>query len=227
MNLFPELKKRYSHDHLNAREAQRLAEFIAFGPVVFQTARIILKWGILDIIRDSDYGLTIREVAQQANISLYAAKCLMEAALCIGILIVDPETDRFTISKTGWFLINDPAVRVNIDFNHDVNYEGWFHLEDSLKEGKPSGLKHFGDWPTVYEGLSSLPEHVRKSWFGFDHFYSDSSFPEALEIVFKKNNTRSLFDVGGNTGKWALQCVSYDKDVEVTILDLPQQIKLM
>lgn len=227
MNLFPELKKRYSHDHLNAREAQRLAEFIAFGPVVFQTARIILKWGILDIIRDSDYGLTIREVAQQANISLYAAKCLMEAALCIGILIVDPETDRFTISKTGWFLINDPAVRVNIDFNHDVNYEGWFHLEDSLKEGKPSGLKHFGDWPTVYEGLSSLPEHVRKSWFGFDHFYSDSSFPEALEIVFKKNNTRSLFDVGGNTGKWALQCVLYDKDVEVTILDLPQQIKLM
>ncbi|ROS80581.1 SAM-dependent methyltransferase [Muribaculaceae bacterium Isolate-042 (Harlan)] len=227
MNLFPELKKRYSGDNLNAREAQRLAEFIAFGPVVFQTARILLKWGILDIIRDSDNGMTIDEVAKHTNISIYAAKCLMEAALCIGILFIDPETDRFRISKTGWFLINDPAVRVNIDFNHDVNYEGWFHLEESLKERKPAGLKHFGDWPTVYEGLSSLPEQVQKSWFGFDHFYSDSSFPEALEIVFKKNMTRSLYDVGGNTGKWALQCVSFDKDVEVTILDLPQQIKLM
>lgn len=43
MNLFPELKKRYSGDNLNAREAQRLAEFIAFGPVVFQTARILLN----------------------------------------------------------------------------------------------------------------------------------------------------------------------------------------
>ena len=124
-------------------------------------------------------------------------------------------------------MLNDPATRVNIDFNHDVNYEGWFYLEESLLKGKPEGLKHFGDWPTVYEGLSSLPKDVQKSWFGFDHFYSDSSFPEALEIIFKKNHTRTLFDVGGNTGKWALQCVGYDENVNVTILDLPQQIGMM
>lgn len=227
MNLSPELEKRYTKDNLNAREAQRLAEFIAFGPVIFQTARIMLKWGIMDMLRDSEDGLTIKEVANSANISLYSAKCLIEASLCMGIILIDQETDRFKISKTGWFLINDPAVRVNIDFNHDVNYEGWFHLEEALRDGKPAGLKHFGNWPTVYEGLSSLPEQVQKSWFGFDHFYSDSSFPEALEIVFKKNQTTSLYDVGGNTGKWALQCVSFDKDVQVTILDLPQQIKLM
>ena len=67
MNLFPELKKRYSGDNLNAREAQRLAEFIAFGPVVFQTARILLKWGILDIIRDSDNGMTIDEDGREQS----------------------------------------------------------------------------------------------------------------------------------------------------------------
>lgn len=38
---------------------------------------------------------------------------------------------------------------------------------------------------------------------------------------------KSLYDVGGNTGKWALQCIAYNKDVEVTILDLPQQISMM
>ena len=59
--------------------------------------------------------------------------------------------------KVGWFLLNDPATKVNIDFNHDVNYIGWFNLEESLINGKPEGLKHFGPWPTVYEGLSSLP----------------------------------------------------------------------
>ena len=36
-----------------------------------------------------------------------------------------------------------------------------------------------------------------------------------------------MYDVGGNTGKWALQCVGYDEEVEVTILDLPQQIGMM
>ena len=227
MNLSPALRKCYTDEQLSAREAQRLAEFIAWGPVVFQASRLMVKWGILDLLRDADEGLTRQEICTQTGLSDYAVKCLLEASLCIGTILVDPETDRFLLSKTGWFLLNDPATRVNIDFNHDVNYEGWFHLEESLKNGKPEGLRHFGPWPTVYEGLSSLPEQVQKSWFGFDHFYSDSSFPEALKIIFDEHHVRSLYDVGGNTGKWALQCVGYNPEVEVMILDLSQQIAMM
>ncbi|MBJ2192885.1 MAG: class I SAM-dependent methyltransferase [Muribaculaceae bacterium] len=226
MNLFPELKKKYTKETMNAREAQRLAEFIAFGPVIFQTARIMLSNGIMDMLRDSDNGMTIEEIAEKAELSVYAAKCLLEASLCIGLVLVDDQTDRFRISKTGWFLLNDPATRVNINFNHDVNYLGWFSLEEALKEGKPAGLKTLGDWSTVYEGLSSLPPHIRKSWFDFDHFYSDNSFDQALEIVFS-DKPRTLLDVGGNTGRWALRCVAHDPEVRVTILDLPQQIGLM
>ena len=227
MNLFPALEKAYTQEHLSAREAQRLAEFIAWGPVVFQASRLMVKFGILEAIRNADEGMTRQELVELTGLSDYAVKCLLEASLCIGTVLVDKDTERYTLSKTGWFLLNDPATRVNIDFNHDVNYEGWFHLEESLRNGKPEGLKHFGPWPTVYEGLSSLPKQVQDSWFGFDHFYSDSSFPEALKIIFDEHHVKSLYDVGGNTGKWALQCVGYDPDVQVTILDLPQQIKMM
>ena len=227
MNLSPALEKAYTKDQLSAREAQRLAEFIAWGPVVFQASRLMVKFGILQMILDSKDGLTRAEIVEATGLSDYAVKCLLEASLCIGTLLVDPATDKFTISKTGWFVLNDPATRVNIDFNHDVNYEGWFHLEEALKEGRPAGLEHFGSWPTIYEGLSQLPPQVQKSWFGFDHFYSDSSFPEALKIIFDEHHVKSLYDVGGNTGKWALQCVGYNKEVEVTILDLPQQIGMM
>jgi hypothetical protein len=227
MNLSAALQKRYTEERLTAREAQRLAEFIAWGPAVFQASRLMVKWGILDLLRDADEGLTRQEIAARTGLTDYAVKCLTEASLCIGTILVNPETDRFELSKTGWFLLNDPATRVNMDFNHDVNYEGWFHLEEALKNGRPEGLKHFGPWTTIYEGLSSLPEQVQKSWFGFDHFYSDSSFPEALKIIFDEHHVKSLYDVGGNTGKWALRCVGYDRDVEVTILDLPQQIRMM
>lgn len=227
MHLFPALQKAYTKESLSAREAQAKAEFIAWGPIVFQASRLMIKFGILDMLRDSDKGMTRNEICEETGLSDYAVKCLLEASLCIGTVLVDTESERFTLSKTGWFLLNDPATRVNIDFNHDVNYEGWFKLEESLIKGQPEGLRHFGSWPTVYEALSELPSDVQKSWFGFDHFYSDSSFPEALEIIFKKHETRSLYDVGGNTGKWALQCVGYDPNVEVTILDLPQQIGLM
>ena len=227
MKLNPALEKRYSSEQLSAREAQRLAEFIAWGPVVFQASRLMLKFGILEMLRDSDEGLTREEIRERTGLSDYAVKCLTEASLSIGTVLIDTETDRYTISKTGWFLLTDPATRVNIDFNHDVNYEGWFRLEESLRNGKPEGLKHFGPWPTIYEGLSELPEQVQRSWFAFDHFYSDSAFPQALEITFREHRTRSLYDVGGNTGKWALQCVGFDKEVEVTVLDLPQQIGMM
>lgn len=227
MKLFPDLEKRYTKEQYPTLEAQRLAEFIAWGPVVFQASRLMVKYGILELIGESKEGLTREEIVAITGLSDYAVKCLLEASLCIGTIMVDMETDRYSMSKTGWFLLNDPATRVNLDFNHDVNYEGLFHLDEALKEGRPAGLKHFGDWPTLYEGLSSLPDQVKQSWFAFDHFYSDSSFPEALKVIFDEHHVQSLYDVGGNTGKWALQCVAYDPTVEVTILDLPQQIEMM
>ncbi len=224
MNLFPNIEKAYTKDRLNARDAQRLAQFIAFGPIVFQASRLMLKFGILEALRDNP--LTLEEVAGKAGISIYAAKVLLEASLSIGTVVVDTETDKFSITKTGWFLLTDPSTRVNIDFNHDVNYEGFFHLEEALREGRPAGLEHFGNWPTIYEGLSSLPPQVQKSWFGFDHFYSDHSFLQALEIIFSFKPLR-IMDVGGNTGRFAQRAVAFNEEVKVTIVDLPQQIGLM
>ena len=49
MHLSESVRKQYTTEHLSAREAQRNAEFIAFGPIIFQVARIMVKWGILDI----------------------------------------------------------------------------------------------------------------------------------------------------------------------------------
>ena len=259
MNLFKSESDRYTEEHLSAREAQRLAEYIAWGPVIFQVSRLMVKFGILEALRDSLDGLTLKEIQQKillrntsaedqqdasSNLPLseYALKILLEASLSAGTVLIDKTTDKYCLSKTGWFLLNDPATRVNIDFNHNVNYRGMFYLEEALKEGKPAGLKTLGNWPTIYEGLSQLDKQVQDSWFGFDHFYSDHSFDEALKIIFGKKDLSEpvsssdsapvdkplrLMDVGGNTGRFALRCVDYDKNVNVTIVDLPGQIGMM
>jgi len=224
MNLFPALQKRYSKEQMTALEAQRLAHEISFGPIVFQVSRLMIKFGILQMLIDSEKGLTLNEITEKTKLSKYACQCLLESSLTIGTVLY--QDGRFTCSKAGWFLLNDTLVKVDMDFNHDVNYLGWFHLEEALLNGNPEGLKVFGNWSTIYEGLSQLPEQVQKSWFGFDHYYSDQSFDEALQIVFE-NKPKTLLDVGGNTGRWALRCVDYNADVQVTIMDLPQQIGLM
>jgi ubiquinone/menaquinone biosynthesis C-methylase UbiE len=226
MHLFDNLKKAFSREPYNAQQAQAMAHLYSWGPVVFQVARLMIKYGILDMLNDNREGLTQEEIAEKTGLSIYATKCLLEASLCTHIVLINPETDRYRLGKTGWFLLRDAMIRADIDFNHDVNYEGWFVLDKALEEGKPAGLKHFGDWPTIYEGLSSLPADVQRSWFGFDHYYSDHSFDEALAII-SANKTRNLLDVGGNTGRFAMRCVQYNPTLEVTICDLPQQIGLM
>ena len=226
MKLTPQLEKIYGHEQQTALEAQRRAQEIAFAPVVFQVSRLMLKFGVLRYLSEKRAGATQQEIAAACSLSNYAAQVLLEASLSIGTVLI--KEDRYTLSKAGWFLLNDPMARANLDFNHDVNYLGLFSLEEALKESRPAGLKVFGDWPTIYEGLSSLPDEVQKSWFGFDHFYSDESFDAALKVVFGgERKVRRLLDVGGNTGRWAMQCVSHDKEVEVTIMDLPQQLELM
>lgn len=226
MHLTPTLEKVYGHEQQTALEAQRRAQEIAFAPIVFQVSRLMIKFGILDLIASHRDGITQCEIAQATSLSVYAVQVLLEASLSIGTVIIND--NRYTISKAGWFLLNDPMTKANMDFNHDVNYLGMFNLEEALLTGKPAGLKVFGNWPTIYEGLSSLQEEVQKSWFGFDHFYSDNSFAEALRIVFDSGREiRRLLDVGGNTGRWAMQCVAHNRDVEVMIMDLPQQLEMM
>ncbi|MDR2495827.1 MAG: class I SAM-dependent methyltransferase [Tannerellaceae bacterium] len=224
MKLFPALDKKYSAESRTALDALRAAHEISFGPIVFQVSRLMVKFGILRMLLDSEKGMSLEDVAAKAGLSRYAAQVLLESSLTIGTVLC--REGRFEISKTGWFLLNDPLVRVNTDFNHDVNYLGWFKLEEALLNAKPDGLGVFGSWSTIYEGLSSLPEKVQQSWFAFDHYYSDSSFAEALEIVFAHKPKR-LLDVGGNTGRWAMQCTAHDPDVKVTVMDLPQQLELM
>lgn len=227
MYLHQNLRNLFSEDQYNARQAQQLAYTIAFGPSVFQTARLMLKYGIFQMLEEEKDGLTETEMVEKTGLSVYAVKCLTEASLTMGMLLLDPDTDKFTLSKVGWFLLNDKMLRVDIDFNHDVNYEGWFLLDKALEEGYPAGLAHFGKWPTIYEGLSELPQEVQKSWFGFDHYYSDNSFDEALRLIFENHNVKNLLDVGGNTGRFAERVVAYNEEVEVTICDLPQQLAMM
>lgn len=114
MHLSQALQKIYTKEQQSARDAQRLAEFIAFSPMVFQVSRVMVEKGVLDALRDSDNGLTISEVSQQCGISIYAAKVLLEASLSIGTVIVDPESERFSITKAGWFLITDKRDRKSV-----------------------------------------------------------------------------------------------------------------
>jgi ubiquinone/menaquinone biosynthesis C-methylase UbiE len=211
----------YTKDTRTGLQAKEYAQWIAFAPVVFQATRVLKNLKILEIIQNSrKNGVTLEEISKQANITHYGARVLVEAGLGIGLILNNE--DRYTLTKTGYFINSDELTKVNMNFVNDVCYEGMFTLEGSIKTGIPEGLKTFGSWSTLYEALAHLPAQVQKSWFEFDHFYSDDSFPQVLPVIFK-SKPKTLLDIGGNTGKWTLACLNYDTGVHITIMDLPGQ----
>lgn len=214
----------FNKDTKTALEAKGLAQFIAFGPVVFQVARVVRDNGILTFIeRSGNEGVTIDEIITQTGLPLYGVRILLESSLGIGLVILQQE--KYKLTKTGYFILHDELTKVNMDFVHDVCYKGLYWLNESIENGKPEGLKELGEWPTVYEGLSQLPAHIQKSWFAFDHFFSDIAFPTVIKHVYK-DGIKNILEIGGNTGKWAIASAKYADDIHVTIMDLPGQLNM-
>jgi hypothetical protein len=217
------LSSRFVGDDTTTLEAGLAAQQLAFGPLMFQAARVLRDGGVLEHVnRCGKSGATAEEVAEQVpGTSLYAARVLLEAGFAAGMFSL--VEGRFHITRTGFLVLRDPLTRINFDFVHDVCYLGMYRLEESLRDGRPAGLAALGDWPTLYQGLAHFPEPARRSWFAFDHFYSDGVFESVLPIVFEHAPKR-IVDVGGNTGKFSVLCCRHDPDVRVTIVDLPGQL---
>jgi hypothetical protein len=199
------------------------AQKIAFSPFVFQTVYTMLELGIMDELYEERSGLTVTEIANRKNMTEYGVRVLVEMAKCADILELND--DKYSLSKIGYFLTRDEMTKVNLMFTQDICYKGLFHLKDAIVNGKPEGLKEIGPWETIYQGLSILPEQLKKSWFEFDHHYSDNSFGEALKIIFQ-HHPKHIYDIGGNTGKWAIASTKHDPNVRVSIFDLGVQLKV-
>ncbi len=212
----------FDKDPLTAFEAIAAAQHLAFAPLAFQATAVLRDRGVLAALAESvPDGLLVDEVASTTGLSVYASRVLLEAGL--GLHIVWRRDERFHLGKLGRFLLEDEMTRINFDFTRDVCYQAAAHLDQSLCEGRPAGLETLGPWATLYEGLSILPEPARRSWFAFDHFYSDQAFPVVCDRL-AADPPASLLDVGCNTGKWARLCLERMPGCIIGLADLPVQL---
>ena len=215
--------KRFGTDK-NALETRFDAQRIAFGPIVFQTTRLLKKTGLLAIVEAHEAeGISAANAAEKAGISIYAATVLLECGLSADLVALS--SDKYIPTTLGKFVGRDMMTDVNMEFVHEVCYRGMAKLEEAITLGEPSGLAEFGNWSTVYEGLSQLPETAKQAWLRFDHFYSDAAFPAASRKVLDKN-PKNLLDIGCNTGKWAALCLGRDPHLLVSLVDLPGQLEM-
>jgi len=209
------------------------AQKIAFAPVIFQVVRSLRELGILRLIEHSGTaGITAADIADKLEISVYGIETLLESGLSCDVVEVKNNTtnaykDRlYSLSKVGYYILNDDMTKTNMDFNHHVCYHGLSDLDRSIKDGKPRGLETFGkQWETFYQALPNLPEQVKNTWYTFDNYYSDSSYPLILPIVLQ-DQPATIVDIGTNLGKFAILVAQSDPNIKITMIDLPDQLKV-
>ena len=207
---------------LSAADALLEAQKIAFAPIIFQCARLLRDWNIFKLLQSNKKGMSVEEISSELDLPIYAIQILCESGFSMGALKL--ENELYSITSIGYFLHTDEMTKVNMNFNHDVNYEGLFYLDEALKNKEASGLhKTFAKEGTIYPILSKLPQKAKDSWFGFDHFYSDAAFVKLIEIMSKKG-IKKLLEPGGNTGKWATALTKASQGTSITILDHQGQI---
>nr|WP_296301061.1 class I SAM-dependent methyltransferase [Gilliamella sp.] len=214
----------YHRDIYTALDAITEAQKIAFYPIFFQAIVCMKNKGVLTCIDQAGKrGICFDEIAKQISLSPYAIELLLDIGLSMHVIYKND--GHYILGKVGHYLLHDKMTEVNLNFTQDICYQSMFYLQDSLESGNPEGLKVFGNWKTIYPALQSLPKKAKDSWFEFDHFYSDHSFPIAFSHITQLN-PKHIYDVGGNTGKWAIYCAKHNPNIKVTLLDLPEQISV-
>lgn len=219
-----EFKDLFSKDNRTSMDAIDRAQFIAFSPYIWEATKLLIETGILrEIDASKNNGISFESLVEKIDFPPYGIRILLEASL--GIELTYLKENKYRLAKTGYFLLHNEMTRVNYNFMKDVCEPGFGTIKESIEKEKPVGLKAFGDWPTIYQALSQLNPEVQKSWFAFDHFYSDRSFNEILEVL-DKYPINSLMDIGGNTGKWTKAILSKNPQKKLGFVDLPGQINI-
>ena len=195
------------------------AQKFVFAPLAFQALSSMLELGIIEFLDKKS--ATEDEIISVLNLDEYTVRTLLQ----IGVInkIIQKENNNYRLTKMGRLFLYDDMTRTNFNYVKDVCYLGASELTSSFKEQKPKGLQKFiGNYPTIYSALTELPKKMQHSWYEFDHLYSDNCFEEVFQIINRKYKT--IYDIGGNTGKFETLCLNHNKNFDITMFDLKTNI---
>ncbi len=201
-------------------EALTKAQKIAFAPLSFQAIAALLDFGILKELDMNE--ATKEDLQEKLSLSEYTVSTLLETALAIGV--ISENNEKYQTTLLGQMFLYDEMTRVNFNFTKDVCYKGAQKLKESFLQKNAEGLKEYGFSGTIYPHLSKLPDDMKQSWYEFDHYYSDNSFDIIYKII---SPVDKIYDIGANTGRFEKVCLKHNKNQDLTLIDLAQNIDVI
>lgn len=219
-----ELKYRRKNRKHSTILALTQAQKLAFAPLTFQAIGTMIDFGMLQMLDEKP--CRPKDLVRELNLNEYTVNTLLEIAETANI--AEQNIDgNFSATAVAKAFLYDEMTKVNFNFVREVCYLGASEMTKSFLNEKPEGLhKFFGNTRTIYPLVPKLPEKVRKSWYEFDHYYSDNCYDIIYKIIAAENPKR-IFDIGANTGKFEKTCLKYNPNIDITMLDLQENIEIV
>ena len=220
--------KDIQKNNVRLPKRKRLAQEIAFGPVVFRSIAPDVEIRNFPPLSGKRKSIRCKKSAGRPDWHAMRHKYYWKYRWPS-----KPSCWKKTVGVTGLrqagFCWTMCLARVNMEFNHDVNYQGLFHLEEALLNGRPKRWKYSENAHHLRSCLSQLPEQVQKKLVSRLLIISIRPVSPAKRWKSCSAITRNACSIlAGIPGRWATQCVQYNiRKVEVTIVDLPQQLEMM
>lgn len=155
-------------------------------------------------------------IALACRISSRGARLLLDACVAIGLLRKEDNLYMNTPESSLFLVPGSPAdLTKAIRYNRDV-YQVWGKLSEMVKTGKPA------ERPEIHLG----EDKDRTRSFVLSMHGRAMGIGQAVVPQLDLNGRRKLFDVGGGPGTYSTLIAKAWPEIECTVLDLPEVVKV-
>jgi ubiquinone/menaquinone biosynthesis C-methylase UbiE len=178
----------------------------AFGGVVFGRAlAIAVRRGVFETMAKT--AQPIDEIARVTNLSLKGIELLA------GYVHINGELCSLTTEARKWLLKDSRFYIGRLIRYFETLYTRWSHLEYSLEHGSPPR--------TYYEGFTVA------DWRVYVYAMRDLAklmMDEVMHKIHLQGSPRSLLDLGGSHGLYAIECCRRYPSLRATIIDFAEAL---
>ena len=200
---------------------------LSMGTIAFEVLRCAVTLKLFDEL-DRKEGQTIDELSASLNIERYPLHiCLRALEYLRFVMDIDSHYYNHPLNTMSFLAKYRHIFHADtrLDYMHHVVGPACFYLEQSLTSNQPHGLYNlYGKDSNFYDAISKDQERMKY----FDAFMKNITNRNKDRVTsdsfFSKH--KRILDVGGSTGDIAVALLRHHPELEVTVLDFPEVVKI-
>jgi SAM-dependent methyltransferase len=185
-----------------------------FAGVLFgRVLAIAVRRGLFDALASGP--MNAAEIAAVTHFHPRALALVLNSCVVAGYLAQRGEMYQLSAEGRRWLCKESPDSLVNLVAYFETLYVRWANLENSLERGGPPRPYYEAfnedDWRIYSLGMKELARIL---------------LPRVIETITPDKEARSLLDIGGSHGLYAIECCRRRPHLHATVMDFAPALAL-